>query len=64
MDSTISVFLGAMVCMVGALVLGSGLSDLKHLRGLQRLFVSVLVRLIAGMALFAAGVAAIVLKPF
>jgi hypothetical protein len=61
---SIAIFLGAIVCMVGTLVLGSGLSDFKHQQGPHRLPAGVVLRVIAGAALVAAGIAAVVLKPF
>lgn len=64
MNGTIAIFLGAMVCMVGTLVLGSGLSDLKHMQGPRRLTAGVVLRVVAGGALVASGIAATVLKPF
>lgn len=64
MNGSIAIFLGAIVCMVGTLVLGSGLSDLKHQPGPRRLTPSVVLRVVAGVGLVATGIAAIVLKPF
>jgi len=63
-NGSIAIFLGAVVCMVGALVLGSALSDLKHQSGPRRLTAPVMVQVILGVVLLAAGMAAIVLRPF
>lgn len=64
MNGSIAIFLGAMACMVGTLVLGSGLSDLKHQPGPHKLTASVVFRVIAGVALLVAGIAVVLLKPF
>ncbi len=63
MGADLSVFLGAMASMVGALVFGSGVSDYKYRPGLDRRTLSAMARMGAGVAVFAAGLAVIVLKP-